>query len=371
MPDHGTSTVPNLDPTLDPQGERPGVLALPFDGTITVGHRFGGTARGGTCQLGRHLSLVWSQGRCYPGKLVAPRDVLATAAAMTSPRLMEVIALVGSHLGSTRDLREQSTARLLAEIGRFALRLDATGVEFLEQITPNDCVDFIDQAVPTRGGGWVEPSTSTRHLRRGAIRLLFGTARALQLASGDPTLDITLPPRNALSTRPLDDAEEALGRVWARPTLAGTRHAAAWALGQATATATEQAALRVEDLGLDEGRVWLHGNDNKREPRWGQLTSWGITQIERRLAHVGTDPSAPLITAATASRNARQASVCSAVSEILVHAGLRADRSVGPASLPAWAGAAVFTKTGRIDDVAHALGIRSLDRAAATIGWDW
>jgi len=358
-------------PTLDHHDESRGVLALPFDGTVPVRHRFEGKAISGTSSLGRRLALVWSRERTYPGELVSPRDVLATAATMTAPSLMEVIALVGSHLDSTRDLREQSIARLVVEIGRFALCLEANGVESLAQVTPADCEDFIDQAILTRAGGWVEPSVSTRYVRRGAIRLLFGTARALQLASGDPTLDISLPPRPALSTRPLDDDEEALGRIWASPTLDGTRHAAAWALGQATATGTEQAAALVGDLDLEHGRVWLHGNENTREPRWGHLTDWGITHIERRLIHVGNDPAASLITAATASRNSRQASVCSAVSEILRRAGLRTDRSLGPASLPAWAGATVFAQTGRIDDVAHALGIRSLDRAAATIGWDW
>ena len=40
-------------------------------------------------------------------------------------------------------------------------------------------------------------------------------------------------------------------------------------------------------------------------------------------------------------------------------------------SVAAWAGSRVFRETGRIDAVAHALGMRNLDRAAALIGWDW
>ncbi|MBX3313764.1 MAG: hypothetical protein KF906_05530 [Actinobacteria bacterium] len=344
---------------------------LPFNGAFRVRHRFAGQPAGDFELLGRHLALVWARDRGLPRDLPAPRDVLATAAAVTSPRLFEVVGLVGSHLASVRDLREQSVARLLAEIGRFVIGLEANGVEYLDQVNTLDCEDFIGQAVPTPSGGWAEPSISTRYLRRSSIRLLFGTARALQLVSGDPTLDIALPPRPARTTRPLDDAEEALGRIWSRPTLAGTRHSAAWALGQATATGSEQAAARVEDLDLSGCRVWLHGNVKKREPRWGQLTEWGAMELERRIAEIGGEPATPLLTAAAASRNARQASVCTAVSDVLRHAGLKTDQTVGPASLPAWAGRTVFLATGRIEDAAHALGVRSLDGAAAIIGWDW
>ncbi|WCO66820.1 hypothetical protein PO878_20210 [Iamia majanohamensis] len=344
---------------------------LPFDGTVPVAHRLVGRLVSDVGAPGRHLAVGWSHERTYPGILLEPRDVLATAATVTAPRLMEVIGLVGSHLGSVRDVREQSGVRLMAEIKRFALRLEASGVRSLDQVTSADCCDFIDEAVTTRTGGWSEPSVSTRYLRRSAIRLLFGTARRLQLATGDPTLDIALPPRPALTTRPLDDAEEMVGRVWAKPTLTGTRHAAAWALGQATATGSEQAAARVGDLDLERGRVKLHGNERSRKPRWGQLTDWGVNQLERRLDAIGTDPSTPLVTSARASRNARQASSCAAVSEVLRAAQLNVDRSVRPASLPAWAGRAVFDANQRIDEAAHALGVRSLDQAASVIGWSW
>jgi hypothetical protein len=37
----------------------------------------------------------------------------------------------------------------------------------------------------------------------------------------------------------------------------------------------------------------------------------------------------------------------------------------------AWAGARVFADTGRIELVARALGMRSLDQAARAIAWDW
>jgi hypothetical protein len=37
----------------------------------------------------------------------------------------------------------------------------------------------------------------------------------------------------------------------------------------------------------------------------------------------------------------------------------------------AWAGRCIFSETSRIDEVAKRTGMRSLDRAALLIGWEW
>lgn len=321
--------------------------------------------------VGSNLIWTWSKGRSS-GSLLAARQVLSIASAVHDPTLDEAVALVGSHLATMHDLAEQSIQRLLTEIGRFAVRLQLNGVGTLGAVSEDDCRLFIEQAVQTRSGAWEHPATSTQHLRRTAVRLLYATARHLQLASSDPTLDLVLPPRSTrCAARPLTDDEEALGRVWARLTVDGTRHSAAWALGQATATGTEQASVTVRDLDLSKARVWLWGNESKREPRWGALTDWGSEQIDRRIHAIGHEPSSPLLASSGSSRNSAQATVCNAVSQILFRAGLRSDRTIRPASLPAWAGRRVFDATDRIDEVAHALGIRSLDRAAEAIGWEW
>jgi integrase/recombinase XerC len=56
---------------------------------------------------------------------------------------------------------------------------------------------------------------------------------------------------------------------------------------------------------------------------------------------------------------------------VLRRAGLASEPDVRPVSVPAWVGVQVLAETGRIDEVARRLGVRSLDRAAALIGWDW
>lgn len=282
----------------------------------------------------------------------------------------EAVALVGSHLGRFHDLNEQSIARLLAEVSRFCTYLDLVGVNTLDDVTPEHCRAFIETAIQNRAGAWIEPSPSTQHVRRTALRLLFRTGRHLALVSGEPTVDIVLPKRSESTTRPLDDAEEATGRLWSQPTLEGTRHPVGWELFRATATGSEAAAATVGDLDLGAQRIWLHGNEKWREPRWGQLSTWGVARIEAHLRVIGTDPETPLLTKAT-KRNGRQASVANMVSEIMTKAGLRDDPAIKPSSLAAWAGAKVFERTGRIDETAHALGVRSLDRAADIIRCDW
>ncbi len=60
-----------------------------------------------------------------------------------------------------------------------------------------------------------------------------------------------------------------------------------------------------------------------------------------------------------------------ALLDVLVRAGLPEDPAIRPSSVAAWAGRKLLDETGRIDIVAERLGLRSLDRTADFIGWDW
>ena len=84
----------------------------------------------------------------------------------------------------------------------------------------------------------------------------------------------------------------------------------------------------------------------------------------RRLAGVG---EGSLVYAGTDDA-VGQVSTCRAIGVVLLRAGLASEPDVRPASVAAWAGWAVFEKTGRIEDAAVAMGMRSLDRAARLIG---
>ena len=247
---------------------------------------------------------------------------------------------------------------------RFAER--AYGSEDLDDVTAAVAAAFI-KAHGRRGA----PSPATQHLRRSAIRLLFRTARQLGVADGDPTLDIVLPARSRLRARPLDDAEVALCRSFSRHTLTETRLPAVWALSEATARTAELPHLRIGDVDLDRGRVWISGSP-RCEPRWGHLTDWGAEHLQRHIERLGaTSLDVRLTYSGRGDPTSAQASSCIAVAKVLTLAGLGSEPDVRPISIVAWAGLQVLESSGRIEDVAHALGVRSLDRAAGLIGWDW
>lgn len=135
------------------------------------------------------------------------------------------------------------------------------GIEHVDEVT----AEIVEQFVRAKGNTG-EPALATMHIRRAAIRMLFRIARLEFGCEGDPTLDLVLPPRTVLSTRPLEEDEVVLGRSYSQKTFAATRQPAAWALGEATATTSEMPYITIDDLDLDNSngpRVWLHGS-NKR-----------------------------------------------------------------------------------------------------------
>jgi integrase/recombinase XerC len=264
-------------------------------------------------------------------------------------------------------LSEQSERRLLDVIGRFLRYVDRAGVDSLGDVSPDLARGFV---LARSGRTNVSPSVATSHLRRSALRLLFRVLRQMSLVEHDPTLDLVLPPRSSLQARPLTDDEIALGRSYSLHSLIETRRPAAWALAEASARSSEIPGVCVRDFDLAAGRVWLAGG-TKVEPRWASLTTWGGQALERRLQAIGTDPDMPLVYEGRGSPESRQASACDAIGETLRRAGLGTEPDVRPLSVTAWAGQKVLDETGRIDAVARALGMRSLDRAATLIGWDW
>ena len=175
-------------------------------------------------------------------------------------------------------LSEQSERRLLQVILRFPRFLDrGCGVTTLQAVTASHVARFV--AAP--GAGGEKPSVATSHLRRSAVRLLFKMLRAQGEVEHDPTLDLRLPPRSPHATRPLTDDEITLGRSFSQHSLGETRLPAAWALAEATARTSELPASRSRIVDLDAGRVWIAGG-SKTDPRWGQLTDWGVQTLARR-----------------------------------------------------------------------------------------
>lgn len=110
----------------------------------------------------------------------------------------------------------------------------------------------------------------------------------------------------------------------------------------------------------------------KTEARVVPLTGWGSAQLRRRVDALGNRRGERVAYQGAGRPESGQASVSGALGDVLRRAGLAKEPDVRPRSVTAWVGNQVFEETRRIEEVARRLGLRSLDRAAALIGWwDW
>src|SRR5207244_2687509 len=99
-----------------------------------------------------------------------------------------------------------------------------------------------------------------------------------------PTLDLELPWRTPRPTRPLTDDEVELCRLYAD--CSSDRLPVVWALSESTARVSEIPAVRVIDVDLSNGLVFLPGT-GKTVRRWAPMTEWAIAQLGRRLRNLG------------------------------------------------------------------------------------
>jgi integrase len=292
-------------------------------------------------------------------------DVKEPTRTSTRTTLERASGEIAMAIGASVSLSGQSRPRFVATADRFfSFCARGFGLRSLDEVTAEIAHAFVMAPSEDR-----EPSVATMHLRRAVLRFAFRQARELGLADHDPCVDLVLPPRSGLAARPLTHDEIVVCRSFSLTSLTNTRTPAAWALAESTARTAEIPHIRVRDLDLDGCRVWLHGSPRTVE-RWAPLTAWGLVQLERRVAAID-GAAAPLVYTANGSAASGQASSCIAVSDTLMRAGLSGEPDLRPISVAAWAGRSLLDQTGRIDAVARLLGVRSLDRAARIVAWDW
>jgi integrase len=327
-------------------------------------------------QVGRSIVARFTTAGGGQIHLLRPEELRLVTGSVYDPTLDEALAIVMSSLVENGVLTGQSLNRFGHDVSHFIKATRAQGIERYGQVTVEHVADFI--SAPHKGrAGWVDPVASTQRHRLFTLRLFYRHGRALHLTKNDPTLDLSPPSARSSSIRPLTDEEEAMGRFAAQHTLIETRRPAAWALGQATATTAEIAAARVRDVDLANRRVWLHGNSQRRVERWGHLTDWGVEQLAARTRTLAEDvpdvdlPDWGLVYNGLQRGASGQAACSGAVHDVLAAIGLAPDQTVNPRSLPAWAGWKIYDRTGRIEDAAIAMGLRSLDTTAQHIGYEW
>lgn len=283
-----------------------------------------------------------------------------------SPTPGECVELASARLRSGDELSTQTLARielLMAQFSTFVER--AYAVRELEDVRPEMVTAYL--SAPRTDGN--DPGVSLQHFRRLAVRVLFRSCRSAGIVQGDPSLDAELPPRTRAEFRPLDDEEVGLCRAAVSGSLRRIRSAVAWALCEATARTGELPKVSVGDLDLESGRVWI-AETPRTLARWGHLTDWGLTQVRRYVEQLDCESTAPLVCGSVDAALA-QSSAVGMISKTMTYAGLGDAPGVRPSSVAAWAGRRIFRDTGRIDVAAQRLGMRSLDRTAVFIGWDW
>ncbi|MGW2280212.1 hypothetical protein [Streptomyces sp. NPDC001770] len=273
---------------------------------------------------------------------------------------------------------EQTRDKFGLLAGRFERFATVRGALIVSDVTPELAEDFIHALGRSRHGRVADSADATMYLRRSVLRTVFRTMRSLGLTDTDPTRDIVLPARTPGEVRPLAEDEVIDLRHQASFITRPSRHGAAAALALAGLNSGEIGHIAVQDLDLEGHRVWAPGS-TKTDPRWCPLGDWGLNVLARRaefvsarqLRSVSALQARLAVGDAPAPDATLQARVCVALKDLLRRIGLDHQRDIKPASITAWAGVEVYQKTGRIEDVALRLGLRSLDRAATVIGHTW
>jgi integrase/recombinase XerC len=198
---------------------------------------------------------------------------------------------------------------------------------------------------------------------------LFHVLRAIGAASQDPTVDMGLPPRTSLDSRPLDDDEVDECRWASRSDFTSWRYPAVWALAEAGATMTELPHVLVSDVDLEKGVVLLRGSPRTLQ-RVVPLTDWGAAQLERLVATAAFAPGVPIVYGGEGATG-RRSTLASTVRRIYTQAGLDRETDVTTESVRAWLGRSMREQGAPIEHVARRLGMRSVDRTFLLVGEHW
>jgi integrase len=223
------------------------------------------------------------------------------------------------------------------------------------------------QAPNSRGGEI--PAPNYQRQRRWAARLFFWALRQVGVDCSDPTIDLPIPKVYAKQFVPLTDRDIAVARVFVTARHGREKWAVIWALAEVGGTASEIARVQADHVDLDNRRVYFAGVSHYR-PRWRALDQWQFEQVARWMLQ--RDPEGPanilqLDDSTEASKHYPQ----SRMTTIMAGSGIKAAGEKRPFSIRSWLGRRIFRETGRIDEVANALGLYSIDDAASLIGWTW
>lgn len=250
-------------------------------------------------------------------------------------------------------------------VRRFAVYLGAVGIDDVNRVSPEVVADYLAAAGKTVHGRVSDPALASSHVRRSALRAFYGTLRTKGLSVADPTLDVALPMRAGSSIRPLTESEAETVRFHSEG-FTGTRYPAIVAMALSGMTPGEIIRTRTDDIDQRGRRVWARGTP-QRDARWCAISGWEAHAIAAHLTHA---PPGSLFTVNSRS-TPHTSSASTPLLRVLRRAGLHDVPGIKPTSMPYYAAARAFARTGRIEEAALVLGARSLDAAAFAVDFLW
>ncbi|MFI8106649.1 hypothetical protein [Streptomyces sp. NPDC086023] len=282
---------------------------------------------------------------------------------------------VWQHMTANSEMSHQTFDKFGLLLQRFGRYATVRGALLIADVRSDLVEDFVNAKGHSRHGRVSDPAVATRLLRRSVVRAAYRVLRELGLSDQDPARDIPLPARTHGGVRALTEDEVVALRHHASYSARPTRLAAAAALALAGGHSGEIGHIVAADLDLSLQRVWMHGSI-KYEARWCRLDAWSRQVLAERARQVAARHSEPAtahlaVSSRPTSDAALQARACVALGGLLRRIGLGGEPDVKPASITATAAVVAFEATGRIEEAARTLGLRSLDRAAEVIDYDW
>ena len=301
----------------------------------------------------------------------APRD----PGTITIEDAFDAVTLHWSSMALTGELSPQTVqlfTRLTKDFRAFA---HLHGITRLDEIPPRLVRAFEDApGFDRRANRQITIKDTTRRQRRAAVARFLTDARALHFTAHHPLMDsppIARTPRR--QGHPPTDADIDALRFHAGYGAPRARYAALLALLLTGQSSAEIARATSADHDPETGTITTDGSTHTLA-RTSALDRWSARAVTDRVLYLqrtrGPGPHR-LATDAAPGRNA-QASIGAGFSIIAHRAGLSTRRNpVRMRDVTAWYGRMILARTGSLPEVARALGLTSLDSAAAAIGHPW
>ena len=330
------------------------------------------------------VEWVWPpDAELVAGERIEPGGVAGEFAVACGPVAeCRVVLWVWRHEAALAPL---SAARMAELVARYSLRLEATGVGSISLSSAGDAAGFV--RAPTKRGS--QPSVHTMHLRRTALRSLCRTFHSLGVTVSDPTTLLVLPSRSVRAARALTDSElqQVRTAVMTRRCDVGVA-ACVVAFAEAGASTCELTAVTWADVhvgvppsrrvGVDATAAGTACGDVAVDLPGGarlmarrvHLTQWGAGVVAQ-YQESAVWASESLVVSGSLfppGSHSAQAAVTNRLRWLLRTAELHHVVGLGPRSFRLWGARHAYTQTGRIEDAAHVLGMRSLDATARAIG---